>query len=107
MKKAFSGGERFFHGKTESALERKFKPCTKNLVRVDYQRIADEAYERRDEAELGRLDRTTLVGLVLITSLVLLALFLPIILVSDLSHQTLVETLYGMLHAVELRMSGL
>jgi hypothetical protein len=76
-------------------------------VRVDYQRISQEAYQSRDEKVPDRLDRTTLVGAVLICSLAALAIFLAVVIASDLSHQPVAQTLEGMLHAVELRMDGL
>jgi hypothetical protein len=77
------------------------KTCTTIPVRVDYQRISQEAYESRDEHVPGRLDRTTLVGAAVICALMLLPLFLAVILAGDLLH------LKGMLHAIELWVAGL
>jgi hypothetical protein len=88
-------------------VEISWKMCTTVPVRVDYQRISEEAYESREEDVPGRLDRTTLVGAAVIGALMLLPLFLAVILAGDLLHQGVVQTLEGMLHAIELRMAGL
>jgi hypothetical protein len=92
-----------FHAGLGTAKE----TCTTNPVRVDYQRICEEAYKGRGDAQGGRRDRTTLVGAALLGVLVLSALFLPVVFLSDLSHQSVAQTLYGMIHEAELRFEGL
>jgi hypothetical protein len=108
MKKAFSGGEGVLGAVAGNGIvEFLWKRCTTVTVRVDYQRISQEAYEGRDEMVPGRLDRTTLAGAVVICCLMLLPFLLALILAGDLLHQSVAQTIEGMLHAIELRVAGL
>jgi hypothetical protein len=88
-------------------VEIPLETCTTVPVRVDYQRISQEAYETRDEEVPGRLDRTTLVGAVVIGCLMLLPFLLALILAGDLLHQSVAQTIENMLHAIGLRLAGL